>query len=162
MTNLAVRPKADVSAHSGGADLYVVFTVADAHYAMPASLVLQMESYAGATRVPGTAPFVVGVMPVRGRIVPVVDLRVRFGLPPVQPTLDSRVVVGQIGERAVALLADSAREVVRISPGDLAPPPRLPNDASGGFVHAVAHVGKRMLLILDFARVIGEESIDVE
>ena len=128
---------------------------------MESASVLQMEAFTGATAVPGTAAFIAGVMPVRGRVVPVIDLRVRFGLEAAPRTLDSRVVVGQLGDRAVALLADSAREVLRIPGSELKPPPPMALGSSGGYVKAIAHVGGRLIMLLDFARVIGEESMDV-
>ena len=64
-------------------------------------------------RCPGAAAVRRGLVQVRGRVVPVVDLRARFGLPAIAPTLDSRVVVVQSGERTVGLLVDSAREVLK-------------------------------------------------
>ena len=120
-----------------------------------------MESFQGATPVPGALRYVAGITQLRGRVVPVVDLRARFGLPPVEATLDTRVVVGQLGTRVVALKVDSAREVVRIAPAQQRPPPRVVSDGAEGFVEAVAQVGDRLLLVIDFAKVIGEEHIDV-
>jgi purine-binding chemotaxis protein CheW len=158
MTTLAVRGETGLEST---AQLYVVFKVGDAEYAVESAAVLQMEAFTGATAVPGTAKFIAGVMPVRGRVVPVVDLRVRFGLEAAALTLDSRVVVGQLGDRAVALLADSAREVLRIPASELKPPPPMADGASGGFVKAIAHVRGRLVLVLDFAKVIGEESMNV-
>ncbi len=158
MTTLAVRSDAPLEPT---AQLYVVFKVGDAEYAVESASVLQMEAFTGATAVPGTAAFIAGVMPVRGRVVPVIDLRVRFGLEAAPRTLDSRVVVGQLGDRAVALLADSAREVLRIPGSELKPPPPMALGLSGGYVKAIAHVGGRLIMLLDFARVIGEESMDV-
>ena len=136
--------------------LHVVFKVAEAEYVLAAADVLQMESYQGATPVPGAAPYVAGVVQVRGRVVPIVDLRVRFGLPPIAPTLDSRVVVAELHDRTVGLLVDSAREIIKLVPEQIAPPPRVV-DAVDGFVKAVAHLGSRLLLLIDFAKVIGEE-----
>lgn len=158
MTTLAVRGETGLDQ---SAPLYVVFKVADTEYAVESAAVLQMEAFTGATAVPGTAAFIAGVMPVRGRVVPVVDLRVRFGLTSAPLTLDSRVIVGQLGERAVALLADSAREVLRIRASELKPPPPMASGASGGFVKAIVHVGGRLIMLIDFAKVIGEESVDV-
>jgi purine-binding chemotaxis protein CheW len=137
--------------------LHVVFKVAGSEYAMAAADVLQMESYTGATAVPGVASHVVGIVQVRGRVVPVVNLRARFGLPAVEPTLDSRLVVGQQGVRPVALLVDSAREVLKIEPAQLEPPPRSVSEDSRGFVKAVARVGTRLVMLIDFAKVIGED-----
>jgi purine-binding chemotaxis protein CheW len=137
--------------------LHVVFKVAGAEYAMAAAEVLQMESYAGATAVPGVAPHVRGIVQVRGKVVPVVDLRVRFGLPIAVATGDSRLVVGQHGGRPVALLVDSAREVLQLGPDQIEPPPRTVADEAGGFVKGVARVGTRLVMLIDFAKVIGED-----
>lgn len=139
--------------------LHVVFKVAGAEYAIPASEVLQMESFTGATPVPGAPAHVAGLVQVRGRVVPVVDARARFGLPPVQHTLDSRVVVGQLGSRTVGLLVDSAREVLKLAPDQLQPPPQLVAEQAQGFVKAVAQVGSRLVMLIDFPRVIGEEKV---
>ncbi len=137
--------------------LHVVFRVADGDYAVAAADVLQMESYSGATRVPGALPYVAGVVQVRGRVVPVIDVRARFGLPALPPTLDSRVVVLQFRGRTVGLLVDSAREVVKLTPEQIQPPPRLVAEGADGFVKAVAHLDKRLLMLVDFVKIIGED-----
>jgi len=142
--------------------LHVVFRVGGAEYALPASDVLQMESFEGATPVPGAPPYVAGIIHVRGRVVPVVDLRVRFGLPPAERSLDSRVVVVDRAGRTVGLLADSAREVVKLDPTTLqAPPSMMSVEGAESFVKSVAYVQKRLLMLLDCAKVIGEESAHV-
>jgi len=137
-------------------DLHVVFKVADAEYALPASAVLHMESFTGATKVPGTAPYVAGLVQIRGRVVPVLDVRARFGLPAGARTLDSRVVVAQEHERTVGLLVDSAREVVRIEADKFKAPPEVVSQHTQGFIKAVAQTGQRLVMLLDFAKVIGE------
>jgi purine-binding chemotaxis protein CheW len=139
--------------------LHVVFKVAGAEYIIPASEVMQMESFTGATPVPGAPAHVAGLVQVRGRVVPVVDARARFGLPPVDRTLDSRVVVGQLGSRTVGLLVDSAREVMKLAPEQLQPPPPMVAEQAQGFVKAVAQVGPRLVMLIDFSRVIGEEKV---
>lgn len=162
MTSAMIPVRSDAGGGKDEAELgrlYVVFKVSDVDYALPADEVLQMESYSGATRVPGAEGFVTGIIQLRGRVVPVIDLRLRFGAAVTEPTLDSRVVVGEKNGRAVALLTDSAREVMRISASQEKPPPRLVD--AGGFVRAVVQTDTRTILILDFAKVIGEEPIDV-
>jgi len=159
MSEMAIVPASDAAADAP--ILYVVFKVAGADYALAASVVLQMESFAGATMVPGAPPHVAGIIQLRGRVVAVVDLRRRFGHTPKEPGPDTRVVVGEHAGRTVALVADSAREVMRLAPSQLKAPPRLVDDGTSGYVKAVAQVGDRTLMILDFAKVIGEEAIDV-
>lgn len=139
------------------AALHLVFKVAGAEYAMAADEVLQMESFTGATPLPGAAAWVAGLVQLRGRVVPVVDLRRRFGLPAVPRTLDSRLVVGQADGRVVGLLVDSAREVLTVKDADVSPPPAVLADQAAGFVRAVARPGQRLLMLIDFLKIIREE-----
>ena len=92
-------------------------------------------------------------------MLPVIDLRARFGIEPQAPTLDSRVVVVKSADRAVALLADRAREVLRIDPAQFRDAPELGADAGQGFVKSVAHAGERLVMLLDVPKVIGNEDL---
>src|SRR3954466_104778 len=94
--------------------LHITFRVGSVDYALPAAQVLHLESYQTATHVPGAPAHVAGLVQVRGRVVPVVDLRIRFGLPPIERTIDHRVIIVQVGTRVAGLLVDSAREVLRL------------------------------------------------
>ena len=140
--------------------LHVLFTVAGAEYALPASDVLHLESYSAATKVPGAPAHVVGIVQVRGRVVPVIDLRRRFGLEAHEVTASSRVVVVQAAGRIIALLADSAREVARIDPAETRPAPEVVAENGQGFVRAVARASNRLVMLIDLPRVIGEENLD--
>lgn len=137
--------------------LHVTFRVGTAEYALPASQVLHLESFERATHVPNAPAYVAGLVQVRGRVIPVVDLRARFGLPPVERTLDHRVVVVQAGTRVAGLLVDSAREVLRIDAASFEKPPEIIEQQSAGFVTGIATHAKRMFLLVDVPRVLGEE-----
>jgi purine-binding chemotaxis protein CheW len=138
-------------------DLHVLCRIADADYVLPAVDVMQMESFSGATKVPGAARQVAGLVQIRGRVVPVVDMRVVFGFERIEPTIDSRVVVMKQGDRTVGLLVDSAREVLKIPASDFHPPPPVVVQQTEGLVKAVAQAGTRLLMLIDFTKVIGEE-----
>jgi purine-binding chemotaxis protein CheW len=136
--------------------LHVVFKLAEAEYALPASDVLQMDSFEGATPVPGAASYVAGLVQVRGHVVPVVDLRARFGLPAITRTIDSRVVVVERDGRAYALLVDAAREVVWLPPADVEATPDGLRDATRGFVRAIARADRRVLMMIDLDTILEE------
>jgi purine-binding chemotaxis protein CheW len=138
-------------------DLHVTFRVGTADYALPATQVLHLESFQTATHVPGAPEFVAGLVQVRGRLVPVVDLRKRFGLEPIEHSIDRRVVVVQIGTRVAGLLVDSAREVLHIAAAAIEKPPEMIDQQAAGFVKCVATIAKRLFLLVDVPRVIGEE-----
>jgi purine-binding chemotaxis protein CheW len=140
-------------------ELHVLFKVAGSEYALPAAEVLHMESFSSATRVPGAPAHVAGVIQSRRRVVPVIDLRARFGLPLVAPTLDSRVIVVQHGERAVGLLVDTAREVLGISPEQLRATPEVIAREAQGFVRSIAQVGQRLVMLIDSRKIIGEGTL---
>lgn len=137
--------------------LHVVFKVGDADYVLPASEVVQMESFTQATQVPGAPPYVAGLVQIRGKVIPVINLRARFGLPPIAYSLESRIVVVSDGQRTVGLLADSAREVLRIAPEDFHSPPEIISQQATGFVSQVAQAGKRLVMRIDFTKVIAPE-----
>jgi purine-binding chemotaxis protein CheW len=142
--------------------LFVMFKVGNADYVIPASSVLELESFTTATEVPGAPPYLRGLLNVRGRVVPAIDLRTRFGLSSREPTIDTRVVVGQVGSRVVGLVVDAAREVVSLSSEAFRPPPDVIAEQTQGFVQSIAEAGKRLVMLLDFPKVIGEESTHVE
>jgi purine-binding chemotaxis protein CheW len=137
--------------------LHILFKVDAAEYVIPATDVVHMESFTGATRVPGAPDYVAGLVQIRQRVVPVVSLRARFGLGEIEPSLDTRVVVVQSGERTVGLLVDSAREIVNLAPDQFQPPPQVVAEQSAGYVTSVAQAGKRLLMLIDHRKVIGEE-----
>ena len=141
------------------ATLHVMFRVGDADYVVPAAQVLHLESFERATPIPGAPAYVAGIVQVRARLVPVVDLRVRFGLPPIAHALDRRVIVVQLGARIAGLLVDSAREVVQLTDEQFEDPPEMIDRQAAGFVKSVATVARRMFLLVDVARVIREEPI---
>ncbi|HEY0465423.1 MAG TPA: chemotaxis protein CheW [Polyangiaceae bacterium] len=142
--------------------LHVVFSLAGAEYALPFDSVLQMESYTGATLVPGAPAYVDGIVTVRGLVVPVLDLRTRFGLPRTELSLDARIIVTESAGRVVALRVDSAREVLKLDVDKHQPAPSIVSERSSGFVHAVHPHGKRLLLLVDLPKLLGENSHDLQ
>ena len=137
--------------------LHVAFRVGTAEYVVPAATVLHLESFETATHVPGAPSYVAGLVQVRGRVVPVVDLRKRFGLPATDRELAHRVVVVQLGARVAGLLVDSAREVMQLDEASFRNAPELIKQQANGFVTGIATVRERMFLIVDVQRVIGQE-----
>lgn len=142
--------------------LHVLFRVGDSDYVLPATEVAQMETFGGATRVPGSAPHVAGLVQVRGRVVPVLDVRARFGLPAVERGLDARIVVVRVGARQIGLLVDRAREVLRIPEDQFHPAPEVLGLQAAGFVRDVAQVGERLLMRIDVEKIIGQEPLSPE
>jgi purine-binding chemotaxis protein CheW len=137
--------------------LHVICQIADAEYAIPAQDVFQMETYTGATPIPGAPPYIAGLVQIRQQIIGVMDMRRRFGLPAIPPTPESRVVVLKLEGRLVGCLVDSAREVQEIRPDQFREPPLVVSSQSGGFVKSVAQIKERIIILLDTDKVLEEE-----
>ncbi len=103
------------------------------------------------TPVPGTAAHVLGVVNLRGKVVPVLDLRIRLGLPPIEVGPRSCVVVCQgVGHALVGLLVDTVVEVLTVRTQDVEPPPTM----AGAEVQGLAKVKGRVVILLDVAATI--------
>ena len=137
--------------------LHVAFKVGNADYVIAADDVLHLESFTGATRVPGAPEFVAGLGQVGGRRLPVVDVRPRVGLGAAARTIDNRIIVVKVGTRVAGLLVDSARDILRLDEGAFTPPPEMMGQQGDRFVKAVITIASRLLLLVDVPRVIGEE-----
>ena len=136
--------------------LHLLFRVGDVEYVVPAEDVLQVQAYEGVTALPGAPAHVTGLMQVRGRVVPVIDLRRRFGLAEAERP-EARVVVVQLEGRTVGLLADSAKRVLDIEPERFAIPPEVVAREAAGFVRSVARVGERLVMQVELRQVVGTQ-----
>jgi purine-binding chemotaxis protein CheW len=139
--------------------LHVMFQVGGTDYVVPAGDVTQMESFTGATPVPGAPAHVAGLVQLRGEVLPVLDVRARFGLPPAERAADARVIVVALRGRRVALLVDRAREVIELGPDEFRPPPELVHAQAAGFVRSIARRNERVLMLVDLEKVIGKDPL---
>ena len=137
-----------------GIGSYILFTVAGTTYALPSGEVRHVEMIEDITRVPNAPSFVDGVVFSRGQVVPVVNLRSRFGFERAPNDLRTRLLVVQSAARLVGLVVDSAREFVNIPPDAIQPPHEALTGMSGRYVEGIASVGGRLILVLDLPRIL--------
>jgi purine-binding chemotaxis protein CheW len=137
-----------------GVDNYILFVVAGTTCALPSNEVRHMEMLEAVTRVPNAPAFVDGVVFSRGQVVPVVNLRARFGFERAAHDVRSRLIVVQSAARQIGLVVDSAREFVNIPPGAVQPPHEALAGMSGRYVQGVASINDRLILILDLSRIL--------
>jgi purine-binding chemotaxis protein CheW len=133
---------------------YVLFTVAGTTYALQSQQVQHMEMIEQVTPVPNAPPFVEGVVFSRGQVVPVLNLRVRFGFERVARDLRMRLIVVDVAGRTIGLLADEAREFVSVPDSAIHPPSDAIGGLSGNYLDGVATLGDRIVLILNLTNVI--------
>ena len=137
-----------------GSDAFVLLELAGTTYSVRSRLVEQMEMIEHITPVPNAAPAVEGVVFSRGRVIPAINLRVRFGFERVPLDLRTRLVVVSVGERTIGLIVDTAREFISIPAEAIQPPSEAMSGLSGKYVEGIATIGDRIVLILNLDEVI--------
>ena len=144
-----------------GSDTFVVFELAGTTYAVRSRRIRQMEMIEHITPVPNAPPAIEGVVFSRGKVVPVVNLRVRFGFEKIPIELRSRLMVIDVGERTVGLIVDSAREFIPIPTEAIQPPSEAIAGLSGKYLEGIATLGNRIILILNLNEVINLAEINI-
>jgi len=132
---------------------YILFSVAGTTYGVESQLVRHIEMIEQVTPVPNAPAFIEGVVFSRGQVVPVLNLRVRFGFDRVERDLRARLLVVEVGGRLLGLLADDAREFVSVPDASIHPPSHAITGLSGNYIDGVATLGDRIVLVLNLDHV---------
>ena len=132
----------------------VGFRIGRETFGLPISLVHEIVRRPEITNVPHAPEYVEGVMNLRGRIVPVIDLRRRFGGAAIANSRKNRVLVVDVESRAVGLIVDSASEVLKISDAQIEPPPNVLTEAATSYVTGVAKHQGRLIILVDLKRIL--------
>ena len=115
----------------------------------------------GITRVPKAPGFVEGVINLRGEIVPIVDLRKRFGRIIGDVGFDSRLIIVEVGGNLVGMLVDAIVEVVRVASSDIRPAPEITRVADSYYLSGVVNVGNRLVVLLNLDRALSAQEAQV-
>jgi len=133
----------------------VVFDLANEVYGINIGTVREIIRMQTVTFVPDAPEFVKGVINLRGRVIPVVDLRKRFGLPVTEPTPESRVLVVDIAGNDIGVIVDAVTEVQRIAEASIEPAAALVTTEDSYYIEGIAKVEDRLLILLDLDRALG-------
>jgi purine-binding chemotaxis protein CheW len=126
---------------------WLVFRLQGHDYALSIGEVIEVLRMVALTPMPESPAWLAGVVNLRGRIIPVIDLRRRLGLPSEAPGLSTPIIVTQTGGRPVGLIADSVSEVLALSADTMEQPDALTGNSRA--VAAMARAGERLILALD-------------
>ncbi len=132
----------------------VVFDLASEFYGVDIGDVREINRMQAITRVPGAPPFVEGVINLRGRVVPVVDLRKRLNLKVGEQTQESRIVVVDIGGRDVGVIVDAVSEVLRIPTTTIEPPSSMITNIESDYLRGIAKLDAKLVILLDLNKVL--------
>jgi len=132
----------------------VTFRLGKEEFSMDILKVQEIIRHMDLTRVPRTPDFVDGVINLRGRVIPVLDLRKRFGLPADERTNDTRIIVVDVDNRTVGLKVDAVSEVLRLPADTVEPPPSLVTGIESDYIKGVGKLDGRLIILLDVAKIL--------
>jgi purine-binding chemotaxis protein CheW len=142
---------------------YLTFTLAEEVFALDISSVREVLEYTSITKMPRTPDYIRGVINLRGRAVPVVDVRLKFGLSETQRTVSTCIIIVEVkicGDQTVlGALTDSVREVIDIEPRDIEPAPKMGSSIKTDFIKGIGKQDGTFIILLDIDKVFSEEEL---
>ena len=140
---------------------YLTFNLAEEYYGVDILKVQEIKGYTTVTRIPNTPDYLKGVLNLRGTIVPIVDLRMKFGMGTTEPTPFTVVVVVNVRNRVMGFLVDAVSDVLDLNAKQIQPPPELGSAVDINFVAGIGNANDRLVTLLDINRVLTDEEVAV-
>ena len=134
---------------------YLTFRLRDEEYGVEILKVQEIKGYTAITPVPNTPGYLKGVMNLRGTIVPVVDLRAKFGMEAAEYTAFTVIIVLTVGTKVMGLIVDAVSDVLNIPKTDIQATPDFGAQVDARFISGMAKAGDKLVVLLDIDRVLG-------
>ncbi len=132
----------------------LTFLVDKEEFALTVTEVREIIKLREITEVPNTPPFIKGIISLRGEIIPIIDLRERFGMEPKTPDRASRIIIAAKDDDKTGMIVDSVRHVLKLPENGIEPPPPLKEGIDIEFIKGIGHMNKRFIVLLELQRVI--------
>jgi purine-binding chemotaxis protein CheW len=139
----------------------VTFSIGEEEFGVDILKVQEIIRTMEITKVPKAPPFVEGVINLRGNVIPIIDLRKRFGLDTRKHDKHTRIIVIEINNMIVGFVVDSVSEVLRIPASTVEPPPPVVSGLESEYISGVGKLEDRLLILLDLDRLLSNEEADV-
>lgn len=142
---------------------YLTFKLEEEVYATDIAQVREVLEYSSVTKVPRTPEYMRGVINLRGHVVPVLDLKLRFGMNRTEQTINTCIIIVEVhidGEQTViGALTDSVQEVIELDPQNIEPAPRIGTKLNTEFIRGMGKRNDQFVIILDIERVFSNEEL---
>lgn len=138
---------------------FLTFNLAEEFYGVDILKVQEIKGYTSVTRIPNTPEYLKGVLNLRGTIVPIVDLRMKFGMGETQPSSFTVVVVVNVRNRVMGFLVDAVSDVLDLDANEIQPPPELGSTVDITFVKGIGNSNDHLVTLLDIDRVLTQEEV---
>ncbi len=143
-----------------GEKQFVIFKIGDEEYGVEILQAREIVRYQKLTRVPNSPDFVLGVCNVRGQIIPIVDLRERFGLAGKPKEQERRIITVQVEEEIIGLLVDEVVEVVWLPVDNIEAPPPIAGGIEREYLKGVGKLDEQLIIILDLEKILTTNEVE--
>jgi purine-binding chemotaxis protein CheW len=140
---------------------FVIFKLDKESFGVEISTVESIIKMQTITRMPQAPQFIEGITNLRGRILPVIDLRKRFNIPQIDITKETRMVVVNLNNTTVGMVVDSVDEVLRINDETIVPAPSIAVSVDAQFIRGIAKTGQSLVILLDLFKVLDTEEVSM-
>lgn len=138
---------------------FLTFGLGDELYGVDILRVQEIKGYTAVTRIPNTPAHIKGVLNLRGTIVPIVELRTKFGMPTIEYTMFTVIVVVVVQDKVMGLVVDAVSDVLNIEKKDIQPPPEFGNKVDVSFISGIGKSGDRLVSLLDIDRLLVDPAL---
>ena len=133
---------------------FLTFQLDSELYGVDILRVQEIKGYTTVTKIPNTPPHIKGVLNLRGTIVPIVELRTKFGMPTIDYTMFTVIVVGVVKEKIMGVVVDSVSDVLNIDKKDIQVPPQFGIKVDVSFLNGIGKSGDKLVALLDMDRLL--------
>jgi purine-binding chemotaxis protein CheW len=137
----------------------VSFTLGREEFGIDILRVQEINKMSSVTRVPNAPSFIEGVINLRGKVIPIIDLRRRFGMARIDHDKNTRIIVVEIHNKTVGFIVDSVKEVLRVPQNVIDPPPPVVAGISSDYIEGVGKLDDRLLVLLRLDRVLASTEL---
>src|SRR4051795_12739111 len=140
---------------------FLSFVLGEAHYCIDILKVQEIRTYEPPTRIANTPAFIKGVINLRGNIVPIIDLRMKFGLPEQRYDTQTVVIVLNVAKRTIGVVVDGVSDVIAVPASEIKPPPELAGGLDTQYLQGLATVGAQMMIIIDIEKLMSSRDMAI-
>lgn len=133
---------------NGGREL-IAFRIGDQEFCVNIMSVREIRGWTQATPMPHTPAYMMGVINLRGAVLPIVDLSLRLGMKAAEPTPRHVIIVAQVGPKVVGLLVDAVSDILTVTDENIQPTPEVASDLERSFARGILAIDKRMICLVE-------------
>ena len=138
---------------------FLVFSLGEEEYALDILKVQEIRGYENVTRIANAPPFIKGVTNLRGVIVPILDMRIKFAIAEATYDRETVVIVTNLGDRVVGIVVDRVLDVLTLEPNQISPAPEFSVGLPLAYLYGLGNLDNRMLVLVDIEKLLNSEEM---